>query len=143
MRIAQLLIHIIRIKAIFSWTLTEDSELKFPSIIQVPGNPLDLVLSQSDTTKLPSVVVAIDTSSGDGGDSAHSLNVYDLTTNEGKLAVETARPVVYDAEEATDLNPSLDEITSLLYGLENQRKMRVGAGAGAEAEAEADEEPED
>jgi tRNA (guanine-N(7)-)-methyltransferase subunit TRM82 len=137
------------VKAIFSWQLTNTDELKFPSIIQVPGNPLSLALAQSGTD-LPSLVVALDTTEEAGEPKAESLNVYALTTNDGKLAVEAVKPIPASATKSGDadiLDAPAEEIKRTLYGIESLRKVRVdyeaeaedGQGEGPETEADAGE----
>lgn len=46
------------ISAIFTWQITEDNELKYPGIIQLPGNPLDLSVcpQKDDFSPLPSFI---------------------------------------------------------------------------------------
>lgn len=119
--------------------------MKFPSIIQVPGNPLDLALAQSGTN-LPGLVVSLDSSEGSEAVKAESLNVYELTTNEGKIAVGAMKPIADGAADSddADIEGSAEEIKRILYGIESLRKVRVDfegdayadGGEGAEDENE-------
>lgn len=132
-----------RIKAIFCWYLTEANELKFPSIIQVPGCPLDVALTQSSSNSLPILVVGLDISEESGGAKVESLNVYELVANERKIAVGSLKAITNGggADLEADIDASVDEIKRTLYGFENLRKARVDCLAEAEADADGDAGP--
>lgn len=108
--------------------------MKFPSIIQVPGNPLNLTLTQSGTASLPTLVVGLDTSEGTQGAKGESLNVYELVENKGKIAVGVLKPIVKEesVDSDADIDASVEEIKRTLYGFENLRKARVDSLAEAE-----------
>lgn len=94
--------------------------------------------------------MALDTTEVAGEPKAESLNVYALTTNDSKLAVEALKPIPAGATRSGDadiLDASAEEIKRTLYGIESLRKVRVdyeaeaedGQAEGPETEADAGE----
>lgn len=79
--------------------------------------------------------MALDTTEGAEELKAESLNVYGLTTDDGKLAVEAVKPIPAGATKSGDadiLDASAEEIKRTLYGIGSLRKVRVDYEAEAE-----------
>ena len=119
-----LLTCINRIKAIFSWQLTGENVLNHPGVIQLPGNPLHVMpLPQGNNTP-PRIAVALDT---EGVPEIQSLNIFALTVNDKRLAVDTTshlqEPKLDDVEEP---EVSEKELRTMLYTTEVLRKQPNG-----------------
>ncbi|KAI5465920.1 hypothetical protein BGZ63DRAFT_348688 [Mariannaea sp. PMI_226] len=113
------------IKAVFSWQLTEDNVLNHPSVIQLPGNLLDVEVVLGADGELPKLVTAVDV--GEQTD-AKSLVIYSLIMTDEKLAVGEIS-FVRDAElEAEELDIKEDAVRGLLYNTENLRKQVTEEG---------------
>lgn len=71
--------------------------------------------------------------------------MYDLETNEGKLAVGAVKPIPDStaSSEADVLESSAGEIKRTLYGIESMRKVRVDYDAEAGEDADVGEGPEE
>ncbi|KAL6869620.1 tRNA (guanine-N(7)-)-methyltransferase non-catalytic subunit trm82 [Amphichorda felina] len=123
------------IKAIFSWQLTDNNALNHPGVIQLPGNPLALSIISEDGSA-PKILAAIDPGSETP---AKNLNIFSLTTSDGRLAVDTTSHVEEDAIETGDLEVTESEVRSLLYGMEHLRKQKGGEDEG-EGDGEGDVE---
>lgn len=84
----------------------------------------------------PSVIAAIDPGSENP---TKSLNIFSLTMDEGRLAVDTTSYVEEDAVESSDLEVTESEVRNLLYGMEHLRKQK-GTEDDGEGEGDADVE---
>lgn len=126
------------ISAIFTWQITEDNELKYPGIIQLPGNPLDLsICPQKEDSSTPTIITALHVPEET---QAKSLHVFQLALSEGRLSVDTDKTVQDDDVEASEADVLESEIRDLYYTVENLRKT-TGSGsddAGQEEKPEAE-----
>lgn len=113
------------IPAIFTWLLTEENTLNHPGVIQLPGKPLDVAVVPTAGAQAPRLIVAID--SGEAGQ-AKSLNVFSLTTSNGRLSTESTSYMNDDAAEAEELEITEKEVRSLLYNVESMRKQPAEQG---------------
>ncbi|KAF7544189.1 hypothetical protein G7Z17_g10143 [Cylindrodendrum hubeiense] len=113
------------IQAIFSWQLTEDNTLNRPSVIQLPGKPLDVAFKPATIGQPPSVIAAVD-----AGEQAQvkSLAIYSLIMTDEKLAVGTTAFVSDGELEAEELDVDGKVVQGLLYNTENLRKQPTEPG---------------
>lgn len=124
------------ISAIFTWQLTEDNELKYPGIIQLPGNPLHLsVCPQKDDSSPPTIIAALHVLEET---QAKSLHVFQLVLSEGRLSVDTDKTVQDDAVEASEADVLDTEVRDLYYTVENLRKTTGSGDGGQDDKAEAE-----
>ncbi|KAH7162755.1 hypothetical protein B0J13DRAFT_536899 [Dactylonectria estremocensis] len=113
------------IQAIFSWQLTDDNTLNYPSVIQLPGKALDVAFKQASNDETPSVVVAID-----AGEQAQvkCLAIYSLIMTDEKLAVGKTSFVNDGQLETEELDVPEKVVQGLLYATENLRKQSTEPG---------------
>ncbi|KAK7421962.1 tRNA (guanine-N(7)-)-methyltransferase non-catalytic subunit trm82 [Neonectria punicea] len=113
------------IQAIFSWQLTEDNALNHPSIIQLPGKPLDTAFKPAKDGEPPKIITAVD-----AGEQTHvkSLAIYSLIMTDEKLAVGTTTFVTDGDLEAGKSDLPETVVRGLLYNTENLRKQPTDQG---------------
>ncbi|KAM3438935.1 hypothetical protein MY4824_003005 [Beauveria thailandica] len=128
------------ISAIFTWQLLADNTLTKPSIIQLPGNPLDITTSTTSSTA--SLAVALHISEGEGSETtAQSLHLIRLMTDDhGRLAVETIAPVRGDSQETKEQEQDVTEaeVHTLFYTVEHLRKQQASGPEEREGSQQGD-----
>ncbi|KAK7431040.1 tRNA (guanine-N(7)-)-methyltransferase non-catalytic subunit trm82 [Neonectria magnoliae] len=122
------------IQAIFSWQLTDDNTLNHPSIIQLPGKPLDIAFKPAKDGEPPRIITAVD-----AGEQIHvkSLAIYSLIMTDEKLAVGTTTFVTDGDLEAEESDLSESVVRGLLYNTENLRKQPTDQGEEQSGEQQA------
>ncbi|KAH6897140.1 hypothetical protein B0T10DRAFT_176834 [Thelonectria olida] len=108
------------IQAIFSWQLAEDNVLNHPSVIQLPGKPLDVEVIPATNERPPQVVTAVDVGEQT---QVKSLAIYSLIMTDEKLAVGTTSFVSDGDLETEELDIPEKAVRGLLYTVENLRKQ--------------------
>ncbi|KAK2601716.1 tRNA (guanine-N(7)-)-methyltransferase non-catalytic subunit trm82 [Conoideocrella luteorostrata] len=128
------------IKAIFTWQLTNESQLKNPSIIQLPCNPLHITTTvpSSDGSRLK-LIVAMDSAQNP---EARSLHAYTLTRSENRLSSDVELPIHGQRTDDMEVQVSDKEIRDMFYNIENLRKQGGGEDAGSESVPQGDAESE-
>ncbi|TQV97370.1 hypothetical protein V2A60_000013 [Cordyceps javanica] len=111
------------ISAIFTWQLLHDNVLTKPGIIQLPGKPLDIAASTTDSTA--SLAIALHIPEGFDDAAAQSLHIIHLMIDDGRLAVDTIGPVNDAAQEATEQDVAESDIRTLFYTIEHLRKQQT------------------
>ncbi|KPM44697.1 hypothetical protein AK830_g1831 [Neonectria ditissima] len=124
------------IQAIFSWQITEENALNHPSVIQLPGKPLDVAFKPAKDSEPPKVIVAVD-----AGEQTHvkSLAIYSLTMTDEKLAVGTTEFVSDGDLEVEEFDLPETAVRGLLYNTESLRKQpteQVEEQSGEQQEAQ-------
>ncbi|KAG6040858.1 hypothetical protein E4U41_006830 [Claviceps citrina] len=118
------------LKAIFAWELTDEKQLKNPSIIQLPCNPLHITIASPSKDSPPKLIVAMDP----GQDTqTKSLHEYTLTLSEGRLSSDVELPLHGQTADDAEMQVSEKDIRSMFYVVENLRKQQGGEdGEGGE-----------
>lgn len=127
---------IISIKAIFTWQITAENELKNPGIIQLPCNPLHITIAPTSNGAPPKLVVAMDP-----GQNAEvkSLHAYTLTRSENRLSSDVEIPIHGQSSDGPEMQVSESEVRNMFYAIENLRKQGGGGGDDAGTESVAEE----
>lgn len=115
------------ISAIFTWQLLEDKTLTRPGVIQLPGNPLDITTSTTDSAAHLAVALHIPEGSDAAATAAaRSLHIIRLTMDDGRLAVDTIAPVQDDTQEVEEQDVPEADVRTLFYTVEHLRKQPPG-----------------
>ncbi|OAA43220.1 tRNA methyltransferase [Metarhizium rileyi] len=126
------------IRAIFTWQLTAESDLKNPGIIQLPCNPLHMAIAPASSGSVPKLIVAMDPGSNV---QVKSLHAYTLTRSENRLASGVEIPIHGQSSDGPEMQVSESDIRNMFYTVENLRKQgSAGEDAGTDSIVEATEE---
>ncbi|KAM3530702.1 hypothetical protein MY4038_004796 [Beauveria bassiana] len=127
------------ISAIFTWQLLADNTLTKPSIIQLPGNPLDITTSTTSSTASLAVALHVPEGSETAAQSLHLIQL--MTDDHGRLAVDTIAPVRDDPpqeikEQEQDVTEA--EVHTLFYTVEHLRKQQASGPEEREGSQQGD-----
>ncbi|QUC19726.1 uncharacterized protein UV8b_03967 [Ustilaginoidea virens] len=122
------------LKAIFTWQLTDKNQLKNPSIIQLPYNPLHVATVAPANGSPLKLIVATDP-----GQSveARSLREYTITRTDGRLSSLAELPIHGQDLDGAEIQVSEKEIRNMFYTAGNLRKQEY-QDTGPESLAEGD-----
>ncbi|QPH01344.1 hypothetical protein C2857_005543 [Epichloe festucae Fl1] len=130
-------------KAIFTWQLIDGNQLKNPSIIQLPCNPLHITTTASPSSPSddspPKLIVAMDPGRNT---EARSLHEYTLTRSEGRLSSDVELILHGQTADDAEMQVSEKDILNMFYNVENLRKQQDGE-EGEDGEDGGSAAPED